>query len=801
MRIQSGSSRKAIPKIATLNVSKFRGIVDSTLRLDGKSAVIHGESGSGKSSFVAALSFFYKSTLPGFVGIQELSLAKHAHHVSASQSDVRIEVLFEGCPDPFCRTFDAEPQPSDGLSGHFELGRQCHFILRRADLLDFIEARPADRFDAIAILIGIEGLSPIDLLWQKAAKDSLQGATGAAQMARLKQQELADLIPNAPDDQSRLRGIGDRLEDFGVQRPKDWSSLPGLRAKVAQQATPPDTANRTAELAKLARLCGEILQLRQSVASSIDLEEKLRRVRAELATETQLTLLDLLQLAERLVKERPADDCPLCGSVVGVEELLSRIHKKKQALLVASELADDLRGSKAKALAKLQNIKERMSEVQRIASQAVGIQDEVLHSSLKSAELAENQLSPTANLLSVQAATSFSQTLNSGGFEKCFRNLETTADKAQNDCRLSERGQQAADLISFIDNVLAARERLREATSQQQKAEEIAAKVKVIADTFTQVKREEVQYIFDQLESRIATYYTFVHKGEPTSGHRLELDEARRASLYIRSQFHDVRDVDPRAYHSEGHLDSLGLAIFLAFAQQFNAGFPLLILDDVVATTDAQHMERTCQLLLEHFSDKQLIITSHDRWWTERLREWINRKGKSQQFKFIELYDWSVQFGPKMNEYLPRLDRVFQLLDNNQKEEAAGLSRHCLEWLLNELTIALEIPVARSRFPSYDLSTLMSPFFSTVKKHLKGVVASNADLFSDFESIASAANPLTHYNEWAQNAPKALVRELAENIKALQDLLYCDKCGEFLTYNKLTSKVSCRKGCKTWDYK
>lgn len=791
-------------RIASISVSRFRGIVDATLELDGRSAVIHGENGSGKSSFVGALSYFYKGTIPNLVGVQELSVAKLTHHIGGSPPDVRVEVLFQGCADPLCRTFDAPPQSSDGLSNHLRLGQACHFMLRRADLLTFIEAKPAERFEAIAGLIGIADLDPIDLLWQRTAKECQQAATTAAQTAQIKRQELADLIPGATDDASRLRTIGDRLHSFGVDRPTDWTSLPRLRARVAQQATPPDAASKATELAKSARLCAEILQLRQSVADSIDLRENARRVRAELGDKTDVNVLDLLRLAESCVSDAGLDECPVCGTHMGANELLSRIQKKKQTLLVASNLADSLRKAKAQGLAEVQNVLQRMREVQRINSEVLGARDEVLDSSMRSAKVAETDLSPAAHVLSVEGAISFQRTLTSGEFEKCVRNLRASSEKAEQDCGLSTRGQQAADLIGWIDSALAARQNVIKAATAQQKSEGIAAKVKAIADTFTRVKREEVQEVFDQLEGRIATYYSFVHKGEPTSGHRLEMDEAKRASLYIRSQFHDVKDVDPRAYHSEGHLDSLGLAIFLAFAEQFNADFPLLILDDVMATMDGQHMERTCQLLLEHFGDKQLIITSHDRWWTERLREWVNRKGKSQEFKFIELYGWSVEFGPKISEYRPlsrQLENVFRLLDDNQRVEAAGLSRHCLEWLLDELTIALQVRIPRSRFPSHDLGTLMPPFLSTARGHLTELVADNVQLFSAFEPIASAANPLTHYNEWAINASVSVVREFAQNVKALQELFYCKTCSQFVTYDRHTSRVSCRKGCKSWAWR
>ncbi len=76
--------------------------------------------------------------------------------------------------------------------------------------------------------------------------------------------------------------------------------------------------------------------------------------------------------------------------------------------------------------------------------------------------------------------------------------------------------------------------------------------------------------------------------------------------------YYDREDEDPRGFNSEGHLDSLGLCIFLAFVKHFNAGFPLMVLDDVVSSIDARHRSHICDLPLEEFSDYQLFVTTHD---------------------------------------------------------------------------------------------------------------------------------------------------------------------------------------------
>ena len=50
-------------KIKTINIHAFRGIPDIELQLDGKNLLLRGENGTGKSSLVEAIEFFFTLSL------------------------------------------------------------------------------------------------------------------------------------------------------------------------------------------------------------------------------------------------------------------------------------------------------------------------------------------------------------------------------------------------------------------------------------------------------------------------------------------------------------------------------------------------------------------------------------------------------------------------------------------------------------------------------------------------------------------------------------------------------------------
>ena len=69
-------------KIKSLNIKAFRGIPELVLNLDGKSALIRGDNGSGKSSIVDSIEFFFTGNIQHLSRTFGLSFQRHAPHVN-----------------------------------------------------------------------------------------------------------------------------------------------------------------------------------------------------------------------------------------------------------------------------------------------------------------------------------------------------------------------------------------------------------------------------------------------------------------------------------------------------------------------------------------------------------------------------------------------------------------------------------------------------------------------------------------------------------------------------------------------
>lgn len=80
--------------IDSIKIHAVRGIRDLDLLLDGKNLLIKGENGTGKSSIVDSLDYFFTGSVSYFEGRRELSLRKHLPNKDFKLDDVNVELIY-----------------------------------------------------------------------------------------------------------------------------------------------------------------------------------------------------------------------------------------------------------------------------------------------------------------------------------------------------------------------------------------------------------------------------------------------------------------------------------------------------------------------------------------------------------------------------------------------------------------------------------------------------------------------------------------------------------------------------------
>lgn len=158
--------------------------------------------------------------------------------------------------------------------------------------------------------------------------------------------------------------------------------------------------------------------------------------------------------------------------------------------------------------------------------------------------------------------------------------------------------------------------------------------------------RTKLQLLLDGLQKPINDIYRAI-QGESAAPVRLELppeedDNQQRLNLLI--DFADNRrGVQPGGYLSDSQIHSLALALRLAAIKAFNGGAPVIALDDVVTSYDADHRRTIAALLASEFVGFQLIITTHD----ERFYLYLRDQLSSADWRFTRIIRLDRDYGPR----------------------------------------------------------------------------------------------------------------------------------------------------------
>jgi hypothetical protein len=365
---------------------------------------------------------------------------------------------------------------------------------------------------------------------------------------------------------------------------------------------------------------------------------------------------------------------------------------------------------------------------------------------------------------------------------------------------VTEEEKRLLEVVRLIGGVKDKVERIRKAADVEALLTVMRDMAKKIYETFSETKRTKVTQIYQRIQGDIRKYYSLLHPGEAHTDVTLRLRTGQRASTELRIKSFGREDEDPRALTSEGHLDSLGLCIFLAFVRNFNADCTLIILDDVVTTIDSGHRKRICDLLLEEFKDYQIVITTQDGIWYRELAATQRALRLEDAFLNLEIASWSLETGPRIERFMPRIEEIEYRLQANDKIAAGNETRTYLEWLLKKIALATNASVPAVNWQSGTVGDLEP----SVRGRMRSLIADSTYValleaaFSNLEKTVIFGNLLSHDNVLADQISLAEVHDFFQAVRELHHGVSCSSCGILLTYVKDVREYRCRnKRCKT----
>jgi len=780
-------------KIKKINIHAFRGIPDLELELDGKSLLLRGENGSGKSSIVEAIEFFFTGKVAHLEGVQGLSLRRHGPHVNFKPEDVNISITFNPGNIFLSRTFASAPSPPSPLEEYFQITRKGTFILRRSQILEFIMSQPAERFRAIGSIIGIEQLDNVELEMMR-LRDELEGKVKSKkkEVERLIK-ELSDIvgkdITTIDDVISVLNAI---LRSAGLPLIKSLEDVDKHAEEMLKSVKKVEILDKIKVLNEILELTKNPLITKETVGELTSLNEKIRYLLRDEAR-VKLSVGDLLETGRKIIEQEKLDVCPLCEQKIERESLLARINTRLTTLRDLSNKASEIRRISVPVIDSLKRVSNNLgvliSKIEPFPE--LSKEKEILLGKLNSLNIFIEKVVSGKDLQNeipvreiVQQKDEINQVISS---------IYKISNQLLKDIGLTEEEKRVLEIVRLIERARSKTKDISKTNIElmtNQKYLELAEK---IYSAFSETKKTKIQEVYNIIQADIQSFYSMLHPNEPHRNIELMVAPGRRASTEMKIESFGREGEDPRALTSEGHLDSLGLCIFLAFVKKFNEGCPLVILDDVITTIDANHRNKVAELLLREFKDYQLIITTHDGIWYDQLLNFQRALNVQDDFINMEITWWDVNTGPMISPYKPRWEKILDKLKNNDRSGAGNECRMYLEWLLKEICEKMEVAVPFMRSGRYTVRELFDPAEKRIEDKLKDGDLKK-DLLNKFKNLKATTfmgNLLSHDNPEIENLSIEEVKTFCNAVHDLHETFLCPQCRKFLKYFRDSKIVRC----------
>jgi len=782
------------PKLIELELQAFRGIPTFKRKFGGKSLIVCGENGSGKSSLVDGLEFLLTGQIGHLEGVQGLSTEKHGPHAILGPQNMLVSAEFEGLDGAVSRSPEFEPEVPASLQRMFKVANTSKFILHRRELLEFIESQDSMRYRAISGILGVASLDSVEMS-MKRAKERIQVRLGAThEQYKGELERMGILLDSEVADRTQVLGAVNRvMVEFGANPMSKMEDI-ALAVKNLKASVAGGSSSGKADLrVNLAKLEDYAEDLSEDASISV-LADETNSAIDELIGEGGLARLQeqtLVNAGITILQEYEYTYCPLCLQQISRDAVLASLNDRQKTLAQLTAQATLIRRNCTLLV-------DRIVKIEKSAMEALSLL-RLLNAPDSIRAAATQIVEQHPRLISMVRSTSdIAASLDRDQLER-FQSESAAAKKAISayvkhehaSMQLTKVEDKRLDLLLTLGKTSEGWQRLVSLDNKRKYLSDKRAIAETVFNTFVTTKNEKLQSIFDKIESDVSKYYDRLHPGE--SHENVSLTVLRRASLSLKIDSFGISRVEPRAYASEGHLDSLGLCVFLAFARSFNDEVGLLVLDDVVTSIDRSHRRLICDLLYSEFSDKQLLITTHDRVWFEELRTRLTRYGLSGEFSCVRIVAWDVHSGPRFDDYRPDQETIEARIESGDLHGAGNECRRFLEWLLLEACIATETRVKLRRDDRHELSELLD----RLGKRLKDLLSKTEVWPALKEAIQSLRehsqfwNWLSHAGQSGYELSKVEIEVLLECTVSLKQLLSCPKCGDLLNYDGRIKRYQC----------
>ena len=797
-------------KINSISINGIRGIKNKLiLQLSKKSILIYGENASGKSSITDAIEWFYSNRVDhlsnqeigrnGLEALRNIFLKDDEPGMVDIEFNNKIYNSQRGISYKKESLQSIHSNDSKEFDEYLNDVQEENLILRYGDLGAFIDKTKKEKLDALSNIIGFSAVIKV--------RDTLRQILGGLKKEftkndfdnkiNIQQQKMIDNLGcNVTSDDKLVNAVNELVSPLGIDT--KISRIDEIDTILQLVKKPGDS--QTIELQSYYNKISDWLS---GVSPALDViedlynkyHEQFRQIIDDIEKINKIILETLLTEGVKVIKKNivTEDKCPLCLQPKNMDDLLKELEARIDELKKYKEEKNQLDENRNELNRELNDV------IKKIDFHLIDRHSKVDTNQELSGQLEQFKLSianystqlkidilPSNKLKTPEELAVDRNTLNRI-IDLCKHKIESLKESKKDDLRF--------DVYSKIESSKDTHTMIKELKVKKEKLERQQQSIELIYSEFLKKQKEALDSFLTHYSTYINDFYLFMNPDEKVESIKLVPLEKDDELTGITLEYEFFKNVEspPQKYLSESHLNCLGLAFFLTSVKAFNKKNKFFILDDVISSYDSTHRKRFTDLLLEKFSDYQIILLTHEKNWFEIVRNQV--KGKDW---VVQTVKWNKNNGTYIDEPIKDLkERIEAKIEDSEVDGLGNDIRKYLEHILKQIAFSLNVKM-KFRFNDRNEERMVNELLEELKLSLKKTTLNDYPVINRLSSSLFIGNRDSHDNMNLFEASINDMKAFWKDVENFENLFLCASCGKYVSFSKSDhstgKKIQCRCG-------
>ena len=803
-------------KINEISLKGIRGTKDTLkLPLNGKSALLYGDNGTGKSSISDSLEWFFTDKVEHLNSL-EIDL-KEALRNAKIDASVTSEVALSFTNNKVDATKNIYYKKtklvsdfnntSEDFTKFYTDTKNENLILRFKNLTNFVDNTKTEKLKYLSEIIGFSEVSKKKEVLQKcynAIKSEITKQNFEGQKSNLQRILIEKIGASISQEQNFIDKLNEKIKPLNIGY--EIKTLKDID-KVLTHLTSPENNKLNLELAFLENIQNN-LNLLKSEIGFINSEYgkyylEFEKIALDVQSIMQTFFKELLNSGKNVItKYHKEDSCPLCLQPKNIEELQSEITKRLEEIEESSKKLNDFNKSKTLvseiALERTKRIDALLQnpDINTDENKVLKIEIQKIKDKIGAFQ--------NASTIKVTSGEKIAEPEKINIFEDDFNFQAQILDRITKIKEVLKNNSTI--LYNEISSAKEAFLNIRLIEKQKGILENQQNSLKIIYDEFIKKQKEGLENFITTFSGKINEFYQFMNPNEPFQELKIvtigEDDELNGLTIEYKYEGNWVSP--PQKYFSESHLNCFGLSFFLASVIAFNKESKFVVLDDVISSFDSTHRKKFADLIIEKFNDYQFIVLTHEReWFDNMIKPLAKKKGW-----YINEIKWSEDKGTHFDETPSELkDFIEHNLSQGVSSNMGNPIRRYMEQKLKDIASNTDTKVV-FKFNEINEHRMCYELITSLKSTIK---IANKDLLITYpvidriENSAQIGNTLSHDN--SLNPTIGDLKSIWSDVVEFEKIFHCQEATctkpkvSMRNYDTVSKTIRCGCGRTSYNWK